>query len=681
MPNPAPIPGMVSVKATEISPPPDWALMQRKLIATMEKAALLAHKNYTRPGGLPYYDLDVDDVYESRSMRGIFYAVGADDVVLDIALKEWNAITRYYDDGVVPPKDESRHPMYMAQLHNEFWNLAIPYNSDGFHVGEGSQFFYDFGVACPTNAEMYERARRFANLYIGEVPDAPNYDSEHKIIRSPWHGSEGPFLGDNFRDHVLIHVGGETTGILELVREMLDRRSMGNFSHRMGLGDKPSDLPLVTTLYPVVKELEPRWFEKPDRREEIIGLFEDIALNGDEPVNLIFTALVTNAYLYTGDDKYKNWVLEYVDAWMDRLQENNGIMPDNVGPTGVIGEKRQGQWWGGLHGWNSDTSGGADKLFIGCTIAAECALLLTGDQKYLDIIRSQIKLLLSMGKKNENGQLQVPVRHGPDGWEEYATMRMREMAHVYHGSFSDEDRDLIVQMREGDVERDWNQMEPQGDRRTGDSEFPRFQYYDGKNPDWPLQVLTAEYEIVMQTYEAMLNDSRTVEKIIEDNNWPPNPVVVKGLVEVTMGTPQTIYNGGLLRATVRYFDQDERRPGLPADVAALVDSLGPDHAGVHLVNTSPTDPRRLVVQAGAFGEHQFTGVTYNEMSLDYEGPNPGLRIRAARSLEEKSVVLDSKYLTVELPPMSSIQLQLGMRRFANNPSYAFPWHGGRVPKE
>jgi hypothetical protein len=43
--------------------------------------------------------------------------------------------------------------------------------------------------------------------------------------------------------------------------------------------------------------------------------------------------------------------------------------------------------------------------------------------------------------------------------------------------------------------------------------------------------------------------------------------------------------------------------------------------------------------------------------------------------------LDSKYLAVELPPMSSIRLQLGVRRFSNNPSYAFPWHGGKVPKE
>jgi len=33
----------------------------------------------------------------------------------------------------------------------------------------------------------------------------------------------------------------------------------------------------------------------------------------------------------------------------------------------------------------------------------------------------------------------------------------------------------------------------------------------------------------------------------------------------------------VLRATVRYFDRDRSRPGLPRDVAALVDSLGAEH--------------------------------------------------------------------------------------------------------
>ena len=75
-----------------------------------------------------------------------------------------------------------------------------------------------------------------------------------------------------------------------------------------------------------------------------LKLFDDIiVLNGDEPANLAMTGLVTNAFLYTGEDKYRNWVLEYTEAWMDRIAANDGIIPDNIGPGGVIGERREGQ--------------------------------------------------------------------------------------------------------------------------------------------------------------------------------------------------------------------------------------------------------------------------------------------------------------------------------------------------
>lgn len=82
-------------------------------------------------------------------------------------------------------------------------------------------------------------------------------------------------------------------------------------------------------------------------------------------------------------------------------------------------------------------------------------------------------------------------------------------------------------------------------------------------------------------------------RVIEDNRWPPNPVLVKGLTQVTMGCPQTIYNGGLLRALVRYFDVDRARPGLPKDVAALVDEIRPSAVGIQLVNTSTSESRSL----------------------------------------------------------------------------------------
>ena len=132
-----------------------------------------------------------------------------------------------------------------------------------------------------------------------------------------------------------------------------------------------------------------------------------------------------------------------------------------------------------------------------------------------------------------------------------------------------------------------------------------------------------------------------------------------------MGSPQPIYNGGLLRATVRYFDRDQTRPGLPKDVAALVDKLEADRVGIQLVNLSRTETRNVIVQAGAFGEHRFAEVQFQ--TTDQEG------------LSERTVPVDSKYFVVELPPSTSIRLEGGIQRFVNQPSYAFPWHGDRVP--
>ena len=128
-----------------------------------------------------------------------------------------------------------------------------------------------------------------------------------------------------------------------------------------------------------------------------------------------------------------------------------------------------------------------------------------------------------------------------------------------------------------------------------------------------------------------------------------------------MGAPQSVYHGGLLRATLRYFDPEKARPGLPHDVAALVDALHGEGAGLQLVNLHRHESRRLVVQAGAFGEHQFTQVRYREGEA------------------QKMVPVEGRYFAVELPPSTAIRLDMDMRRFANDPSYAFPWHGDEIP--
>ena len=416
--------------------------------------------------------------------------------------------------------------------------------------------------------------------------------------------------------------------------------------------------------HPVVADLEDNWFEDPARADEIVKTFEDVVLNGDIPDNLAATGLITNAYLYTGEQKYKQWVLDYTEAWMDRTRDNGGIIPDNVGPTGKVGEQRGGQWWGGFYGWNSRNS--ARNAFLAATIAAECALLLTGDYGYLDLIRTQVEFLLSMAKKREDGQLLVPTRITPDGWEGYQPRGIQWLARVYHASMDARDYELILRLREGERENDWNAVEVAGDRSSGNLEA-RFQYYDGQNPDWPEKRLQAEYEYVLGMFRFMKGDSRDVSQIIAENRWPPNPVVTKGLTQVTMGSPQPVYNGGLLRAQVRYFDPEDARAGLPGDVAALVDKLEPNETGIQLVNLSRTESRNVIVQAGAFGEHQFTQVQFKEVNPDESKPEVGATTR--------TVPVNAKYFAVELPPSTSIRLDANMERFVNQPCYAFPWHG------
>ena len=630
--------GMAHIKATRVSPPPGWALLERELISIMEAAVDVAAKKYSRPDGTPYRVDDVDDTYEAHSYKGLLYAIGGDDRVLEIGLREWNAITRFYDDSVVRRDDDPVHPNFRVQLRNEYYNLNGP--ADWFHMGEGNQSFYCFGLADPANPENIRRAKRFAGMYMNEDPEAPNYDPTHKIIRSPFHGGVGPrFHAD-----------------LEMVKILLDPVYYP--------GGVATGHAQRSNLHPVVADLEDNWYEDPERAEEIVRTFEEVVLNGDIPDNLAATGLITNAYLYTGEEKYKQWVLDYTEAWMERTHANGGIIPDNVGPTGKVGEQRGGQWWGGFYGWNSRNS--ARNAFLAATIAAECALLLTGDYGYLDLIRTQIEFLLSMAKKREDGQLLVPTRITPDGWEGYQPRGIQWLARVYHASMDARDYELILRLREGERENDWNAVEVAGDRSSGNLEA-RFQYYDGQNPDWPEKRLQAEYEYVLGMFRFMKGDSRDVSQIIAENRWPPNPVVTKGLTQVTMGSPQPVYNGGLLRAQVRYFDPEDARAGLPGDVAALVDKLEPNETGIQLVNLSRTESRNVIVQAGAFGEHQFTQVQFKEVNPDESKPEVGATTR--------TVPVNAKYFAVELPPSTSIRLDANMERFVNQPCYAFPWHG------
>ena len=76
-----------------------------------------------------------------------------------------------------------------------------------------------------------------------------------------------------------------------------------------------------------------------------------------------------------------------------------------------------------------------------------------------------------------------------------------------------------------------------------------------------------------------------------------------------------------------------------------------DSVTVTLVNANQLQARTVVIQAGAYAEHRFTEVEAN-----------GSRIR-----------VDDDVVKVRLAPGSGARLVLGMERFVNQPTFAFPW--------
>ena len=283
---------MPLITAARVGAPPAWALLERNLIAQMEEAARLRFRQCTERGGAILYAEDFDDLFEQFYNWGLFYAMGADDSLLEMAATAWNATARISDESVVHRTRFNDHKkVFRPSARREFWNLQQA--MEWHHLGEGMMAFYDFGVADPTISEMARRAQLFAGFYTGEDPEAPNYDPVHKVLRSPFQSSQGP----------LQEASAETAHAM-----LLAGRWLGSEVNYYGVR---------ASLYPIVEDLELDWWEDPARQEEIVDLFNKLILQADTPNNLGAAALVTHAYLYTGDERYKRWVLEYTEAWMD----------------------------------------------------------------------------------------------------------------------------------------------------------------------------------------------------------------------------------------------------------------------------------------------------------------------------------------------------------------------------
>ena len=599
-----------TVPLNAVDKPPAWAIWERQVLDQLYPAALEFANKYTRADGtLIWRDVfpgmdGSDDGYESFYNFPLYYVLGGHESMRSLSEKLWDGVTRQFTD--------------YGQIHNEFDAYY-----DWMHHGESYVYFYFFGLANPTDSKHHRRALRFAGLYLNEDPSAPNYDSSLRLIRSPINGSRGPHFVNTAEDWVTL---------------------------------RP-----IYAQYPLPYEDIPHVTSSEDWNDDarfphILNAINQRMMRGDVPLNLISTSLITNAYMYTGNPKYRSWVLEYVQAWIDRTRRNNGVLPDNVGLSGEIGEYMDGRWWGGYYGWKWPH--GLHIHLESTIIAASNAYLLSGDARYLELPRSVIDTVAEHAK-HENGNVLVPHRHGKAGWYDYRPIPSKYLAQLWFVSREEEDWERLTRFADTEKLKQFRY------RKGKDSEhsFPWLMYVRGDNEDYPLRILQACYRETLSRLERMRKDATTpAEQSV--HHWQPlNPLVLEGLVQLTLGAPNHIYHGGLLHTSVRYFNPAARRPGLPPQVAVLVERLTPEGIRLHLVNLHLSETRRVILQAGMFGEHEFT-----QVRQIVHGPYQFRKI-------------DARRFQVELAPGAVGRLEIDMRRFVHPPTYALPWHSDEFPAE
>jgi len=592
--------------------PPEWALRQRQLVAAMDEASVRFQERYTRPDGSlvwrerwPGMD-GSDDGYESFGNWPLYYALGGRADLKERSAYLWEAITRQFTA--------------YGQIHDEFDGYY-----DWMHHGEGYFSFYCFGLSDPGEPIHCERARRFASLYMKDEGPRSNWDATNRRLRSPLTGSRGPRYETTFEDWS---------------------------THRWILSNYPvpfEDLDAPTRQSPFHPEPETRVADWEDDAvfAKILKALNDRQMRADVPLNLAATSLMTHAYLFTGEEAYRGWVLDYLEAWAERIERNGGWCPDNIGQSGEIGETMGGKWWGGYYGWRWPH--GANSIIEPLTIAASNALLLTGDYRYLEIPRGQIRRLLELGRE-EKGRLLVPTRRCDSGWGSYRPLSANWLCYLWYFSQAEEDAALIDRVPQSRTE--WLEARP-GRGKGDDIHFaPWMAYLRGGNFGYPNEILRVQYEEVARRMEKLRRDDGD-PATWDVHHWQQiNPVHTEALSQLACGGPQAIYHGGLWHARFRYFDADAGRPGLPPDVAALCESMDATRARMRFVNLNPTRERRLEALAGAYGEHRFVSASALE-----EEP-------------ERLALAGASRLELSLRPGDEVELEVEMERYCRRPSYA-----------
>lgn len=603
--------------------PPEWALLERHLIDTLNRAGVEFYNTYVAEDGTVKYKEryeggmnSSDDLYEGFKGFSLHTALGGSEELNKLHRIAWEGITKQF----------TRY----GQIYREFDS-----NWDWMHHGEGYVDFYTLGFVNPEDTLFRDRSMRFAAMFIGEDPESPNWDPELKQMRASMTGSRGPLMEWTKRDWIPTNA---------------------NLVYRHLPFD---DIPGVDTTTAWIND-----HPENDLFAKVVKVMSDRMAKGDIPLNLTATPLIANAYFYTGDSKYIQWVKDYISRWEELTEQNNGITPDNVGLSGEIGEYTNGNWWGGYYGWKW-VSGGTHIIRAQLT-SGKVATTLTGNTRWMELPRSQLSMMRKNGKMID-GDFQVPIRYDDRGWHHFRRETPGDYLHLWFMTQSESDWEEIERLVEA-------QEQSRGRITDGDLEWALF--VKGRNPGYAAREFREEIKTVIRKIEFIQKEHGDPETFV-DNKWIlVDPMKLDRLVRLSVGGLPIKVQGEMLYSQVRYFDGDSRRAGLPPDVAALVTHIEKDWIELEVINLNAAEPRQLVIQAGAYGEHDFVSVEFTQVSdiqppvRDVRNPRSGMIDQA---VTQNSRELNGRAFAVNLAPGSGSHLKIKINRYASKPSFDFPW--------
>ncbi len=674
---------------------PRWALLERAYIDLANKTPEMLTPYLSAEGSIIWPESvenfqtfaysNVDNAFEGFQSWPLFYLLGGDERFLKLAQETFDALVRQFSSlkkaNLGIPDDQAEAMGRDTMLVDEWFP-----DLDWMHQGEAAMYLYYLSLANPGHIKNKERVLRITQYLIGENPAGfeRNYDPEHHVFKSGYFGTNGP-AWEKFKQPI-------------------------THSHWMdSYGLAFYDVPGVTTFYDLAD---------PEKAKRYGAVYGERLAHCDTVTNMMATSMVLSAYLYTGDEQYRDFILSYVNAWRERYAGNNGIMPDNAGPDGKVGETLGGRWYGSHYGWVHPHG----FRFIGdaMIIGGENERMLTGQADALNWVREQLDYLSRYAITRDDGTVLLPQKHTDedavieylgndktpmtrpdrvtdhpglvryrqvDGWYEFSPTSAAQLAHLYTDRFEADDLQKAKELSRPEA---WNQvtMTAVSAKYKGGQDSAYLNYLSGTYADYPEDVLEHSIALIYMQHKILhgelhgsvakfgyapdgAQEEEDLRRITQELNERynlnfsettvhsyyqtfllyRNPLSMEALVHLTMGGVMPIYNGGQLNVSLRYFDDEGRRPGLPADVAALVSSVDKDGLTLTLCNLHVHKMRSIILQGGAFGEHKLVAI----------------------EKDQERTAIDNKWLRIELAPASQVTCRVQLERYAYPPSYIEPF--------